>query len=128
MTHTHMRAMSCTTRYKHSPGLYMPTHRLVLSTHVAKILLGVDIHAHCVHCVALAAALIALRRGGARKLAWVIAPRVQLTGGAGREGTTSRARVAAPSRILSDCTYMWERTVMGISVRTAETETATPPY
>ena len=36
--------------------------------------------------------------------------------------------MAAPSRILSDCTYMWERTVMGISVRTAETETATPPY
>ena len=69
MMHTHMRAMSCTIRYKHSPGLYMPTHRLVLSTHVAKILLGVDIHAHCV-----AAALIALRRGGARKLAWVIAP------------------------------------------------------
>ena len=24
--------------------------------------------------------------------------------------------------------YMWERTVMGISVRTAETETATTPY
>ena len=40
----------------------------------------------------------------------------------------SQARVAAPSRILSDCVYTWERTVMGISVHTAETETATPPY
>ena len=51
------------------------------------------------------------------------------TGGAGREGTWSRARVAAPSRILSDCMYMlWERTVMGISVHTAETETAKTPY
>jgi len=49
-------------------------------------------------------------------------------GGAGREGTMSRARVAAPSRILSDCTYIWERTVMGISVLTAETVKATTPY
>ena len=29
---------------------------------------------------------------------------------------------------LSDCVYMWERTVMGISVHTAETEMATTPY
>ena len=42
-------------------------------------------------------------------------------------GTWSRARVAAPSQILSDCVYMWERTVMGISVHTAETETAKTP-
>ena len=36
--------------------------------------------------------------------------------------------MAAPSRILSDHMYMWERTVMGISVHTAETEMATTPY
>ena len=36
--------------------------------------------------------------------------------------------MVAPSQILSDCMYMWERTVMGISVHTAETEMATTPY
>ena len=56
------------------------------------------------------------------------------SGGAGREGTYScspklaKLAVAAPSQILSDCVYMWERTVMGISVHTAETEMATTPY
>ena len=49
-------------------------------------------------------------------------------GAQGVKGLASRARVAAPSRILSDCTYKWERTVMGFSVRTAETVKATPPY
>ena len=48
-----------------------------------------------------------------------------------RDYAPSSARVravAALSRILSDCTYMWERTVMGISLRTAETVKATTPY
>ena len=38
--------------------------------------------------------------------------------------------MAAPSQIRSDCMYMymWEKTVMGISVHTAETEMATTPY
>ena len=31
-------------------------------------------------------------------------------------------------QVRSDWVYMWERTVMGISVHTEETETATPPY
>ena len=31
-------------------------------------------------------------------------------------------------QVRSDCVYMWERTVMGISVHTAETEMATTPY
>ena len=36
--------------------------------------------------------------------------------------------MVASSQILSDCVYMWERTVMGISVHTAETEMAKTPY
>ena len=36
--------------------------------------------------------------------------------------------MVAPSQILSDCVYTWERTVMGISVHTAETEMAKTPY
>ena len=32
------------------------------------------------------------------------------------------------SKTSPGCVYMWERTVMGISVHTAETETATTPY
>ena len=31
-------------------------------------------------------------------------------------------------QVRSDCVYMWERTVMGISVHTAETEMAKTPY
>ena len=36
--------------------------------------------------------------------------------------------LAWPPQVRSDCTYMWERTVMGFSVRTAETVMATTPY
>ena len=31
-------------------------------------------------------------------------------------------------QVRSDCVYTWERTVMGISVHTAETEMAKTPY
>ena len=36
--------------------------------------------------------------------------------------------LAWPPQVRYDCTYMWERTVMGISVRTAGTEMVTTPY
>ena len=36
--------------------------------------------------------------------------------------------LAWPPQVRYDCVYMWERTVMGISVHAAETEMATTPY
>ena len=44
-----------------------------------------------------------------------------------REFSASLIGSATP-QIRSDCVHKWERTVMGISVHTAETEMATTPY
>ena len=52
---------------------------------------------------------------------------VQVLSSRGRPKQDARM-TERPSRILSDCMYMWERTVMGISVHTAETEMATTSY
>ena len=55
--------------------------------------------------------------------------RNQVLAGQGAQGVKGPSpELAWSPQVRSDCVYKWERTVMGISVHTAETEMATTPY